>query len=225
VASRCQNALAWYGSKAVLHRALTPAESDVLKRRLATVRKTLMPASGQLEMARIERAVSAALMGYSRPEPATVRNYVRLLNDLPAWAVEAACDDVRRGAATGFNPHYQPAAPAIHQLADEKLVKARAERDRMTLLLTAPVEDATSPMTEEGAQRVQAILKSFHEQVGKDDRIEGEQRKARQAKADMERANREEHSRRMEYLLQGLEPITLANGKTMTLSLARAKMT
>jgi hypothetical protein len=143
VAGRCSSALAWYGQKAVLHRAITPAETDVLNRRLGLVRKTLLPASGETELKRIGRALSVALMGYARPDTdKLVRDYTRLLSNLPAWAIEQACDDIRRGAVPSMNPAYPPSAPEIHKLADQKLIEARAERDNLTVLLTAPVEEA-----------------------------------------------------------------------------------
>ncbi|MCA1458070.1 hypothetical protein I6F35_33595 [Bradyrhizobium sp. BRP22] len=221
IADNAQNSLAWYGNRAVLQRQLTPAEKESMKNRLSAVRVTLRSATGSIEHQRIERAVAAALTGYGKADQPTVAAYSRLLSDLPAWAVEQACDDIRRGAATGVNPNYPPAAPAIHKLADEKMEGARAEKDRLTLLLTAPVEEARPSATPEERARVSASLQNFHDTVAGNPQ-ESEQRKLERQEAESKRAAHEEHKRRMEYIMQGFEPPTNKHGITMSMSLARA---
>ncbi len=200
---------------------MTPAEKDLLKDRLATVRKTLLPANGETDLKRIGRALSAALMGYARPDTdKMVRDYTRLLSALPAWAIEQACDDIRRGGASGMDPNFPPSAPAIHKLADEKLVQARAERDKLTLLLTAPVEEARNNATPESRAHVAASLQAFHERMGTPDPQESEQRKAEREKQEQKRADHAEMSRRMDYIRQGFEPPTNKHGITISMSLA-----
>ena len=174
-------------------------------------------------MKRIGRALSAALMGYARSDTdKLVRDYTRLLSALPAWAIEQACDDIRRGAASGMDPNYPPSAPAIHKLADEKLIEARAERDKLTLLLTAPVEQAKPKQDEDAAERVTVSLRKFHERMATPDPQESEQRKAEREETERKRADHAEHSRRIDYIRQGFEPPTNKHGITISISLARA---
>jgi hypothetical protein len=216
------SSLVWDQGRARLTRALTPAETDCFKARLAAVRKSLMGANSETEMKRIAMALSAALMGYSRPDTdKLVRDYTRMLGNLPAWAIEQACDDIRRGAAPSINPAFPPAAPEIHKLAEEKMVEAKTERDRLLLLLTAKV-DTMAPTPDEGAkERVAAKLQDFHDKVAKANPQETEQRRQDRQKLEQEKAKREEHTRRMEYIVQGYEPPT-KDGKTMSIALARA---
>ncbi|GEM_PF-5330787 len=57
------SSLEWTQGRARLTRALTPAETDCFKTRLAAVRKSLMGANSEADMKRIAMALSAALMG------------------------------------------------------------------------------------------------------------------------------------------------------------------
>lgn len=220
IASNANSALAWYGSHPVMQRKLSPAETESMKARLQLVRRQLMGANSSVDLTRIERAVAAALTGYGRADQITVAAYTKLLSDLPAWAVEQACDDIRRGAVVGLNPDFPPAAPRIHQLADEKLVNARLERDKLLLLLTAKVEEQAPPPSPEQRERVAAKLQDFHEKVAQTNPQETEQRRHERQKLEEEKAKREEHSRRMQYILQGYEPPTNKHGITISMSLA-----
>jgi hypothetical protein len=135
-------------------------------------------------------------------------------------SVEQACDDIRRGAVAGLNPDYPPSAPRIHQIADEKANAARLESARLTLLLTARVEEAKPAPTPDERERVAASLQTFHERLGPNP-LEADRRKAERERADHKKAEREEMSRRMEYFLHGFEPPTNKAGVTMSLSFAR----
>lgn len=223
VARGVENSLAWYGARAVLHRKMSSAEAEALKGRLASVRKSLMPANGQIERERIGRAVAAALTGYGKGDQITVAAYTRLLSDLPAWAVEQACDDVRRGGVPGMNPDYPPPAPRIHQISDEKMREARAERDKLTLLLTAPVEVVRQATTDEERARVAVSLQGFHEKMATPYDVQlAAKHKAAREESDRKKADAEEHDRRMQYIVQGFEPPTNKHGMTMSMALARA---
>lgn len=218
-----ENALAWYSGKPVLHRALTPATVDVFKNRLNHVLKVLSPANGIADRERVERALAAALTGYGKGERPTVLAYARLLSDLPVWAVEAACDDVRRGAVVGMNPNYPPPSPMIHKVASEKLEGARAERDKLRLLLKAPFEAPQAEIEPGARDRVETSLQSFHARMATPyDAGQAAKDKAAREEQDLKRANAEEHNRRMEYIMQGFEPPTNRHGITMSMSLARA---
>lgn len=221
IASRANSSLAYYGSVPVLHQAIGFADRERLKERLAFVRRSLMPANGQTDTGRIGRAVAAALVGYGKDQ-ATVAAYTKLLSDLPVWAVERACDQIRRGAASGVNPNYAPPAPVIHQLATEATVQARAERDKLMTLLTAKVEPPRREPTQEERANVQAMVEQVTGKLTGDNDAVSEQRREARRKADEERAVREEHSRRMDYIRQGFEPPTNKHGITMSISLARA---
>lgn len=220
IASQAHSAIAWYGSHPVLQRKLTPAETELLRNRLQLVRRQLMAANSVTDKTRIERAVAAALTGYGKADQITIAAYTKLLSDLPAWAVEQACDDVRRGAVVGLNPDFPPAAPRIHQLADEKLVEARLERDKLLLLLTTKVEEQAPPPTPEQRERVAAKLQDFHEKIAQANPQETEQRRQERQAREEEKAKREEHGRRMQYILQGYEPPTNKHGITISMSLA-----
>jgi hypothetical protein len=62
VAGHLNSAIAWYGQKPMLHRERTPAEVDVLKRRLSVVRKTLLPATGESDRKRSARASTSTIL-------------------------------------------------------------------------------------------------------------------------------------------------------------------
>ena len=104
----------------------------------------------------------------------------------------------------------------IAKLADEKLIEARAERDKLTLLLTAPVEQAKPKQDEDAAERVTVSLRKFHERMATP-----EQRKAKREETERKR-QRAEHSRRIDYIRQGFEPPTNKHGIAVSISLARA---
>lgn len=219
------SALELVQGRATLTRALTPAEKDCFDTRVAAIQKSLMPANGEADMKRIARALSAALMGYPRSDTdKLVRDYTRLLAVLPPWAVEQACDDIRRGAASSINPTYPPSAPEIHKLAEGKLNEAKRERNRLTLLLGATVKGSTAQPSDDARKRIELKRMEFHEQMdaaGRD-RAQEEMDKAARLEAEKRKAAREEHTRRMEYVLQGYEPPTNEDGMTITMSLAMA---
>lgn len=217
-------ALVWVQSRPVKQRKLTFAETDLMKSRCAVVTRSLLPTNSEIDLKRIARALSAALMGYARSDTdKLVRDYTRLLASLPAWAVEQACDDIRQGTAVGMDPNFPPSAPAIHKVASEKMVEAIAERDRLTMLLTAPVDDTLEPPSPEAKRRVDIALQNFHDRMATpyDAALAAKQKAEREA-SDRKKAEAEEHSRRMQYILQGFEPPTNKHGYTMSLALARA---
>ncbi|RZN03822.1 hypothetical protein CWO91_31495 [Bradyrhizobium genosp. SA-3] len=221
IAANAQNALEWCGSRPVMQRQLTTAEKDLLENRQRLVNRALLLANGQADKVRIERAVAAALTGYGKADQPTVAAYTRLLSDLPAWAVEQACNDIRRGAVVGLNPDFPPAAPRIHQIADAKLEAARIERDKLKLLLTAKVEEAKPKLTPEQRERMRALAdETVRALTG--DKVESEQQRLERQKYEEEKAKREEHARRMQYILQGYEPPTNQHGMTISMSVAMA---
>lgn len=221
IAANAQNSLEWHGGRPIMQRPLTNAEKESIESRLRLVNRTLMPANGQTDKARIERAVAAALTGYGKADQPTVAAYARLLFDLPPWAVEHACDDIRRGAVVGLNPDFPPAAPRIHQLAEAKLEAVRIERNKLALLLTAKAEEAKPKLTQEQRDRMTAL----HAETVKaltGDKVDSEQRRLERQRFEEEKAKREESARRMQYILQGYEPPTNQHGITISMSLAMA---
>ena len=78
------------------------------------------------------------------------------------------------------------------------------------------------PVTEETRDRIKASLQSFKDAMNQPNPAADAARKERAEAANERRQRFEDHARRMEYLMHGLVPIKLANGQTMSLSLARA---
>lgn len=103
---------------------------------------------------------------------------------------------------------------------DERAAAARAmapSRPRAS----QPERDPLPP-TEAQRERVKFSLQLFKDAVNTPNAAQEAARRAAQSEIDGRRAAREEHTRRMEYILQGFEPPTSKDGKTMSIALARA---
>lgn len=106
----------------------------------------------------------------------------------------------------------------MSRMRDEAAAAARAMAPSRP---TKPKEVDPPPPSEAERERVKISVQTFKDAVNPINAAQEAARKARQSEIDFERAQREEHTRRMEYLVQGFEPPT-KNGKTMSIALARA---
>lgn len=107
----------------------------------------------------------------------------------------------------------------MSRMRDEAAAAARAMAPART---TKPKEVDPPPPTEAERERVKISVQTFKDAVNPVNAAQEAARKARQSEIDVERAQREEHNRRMEYILQGYEPPTNKDGMTITMSLAMA---
>lgn len=78
------------------------------------------------------------------------------------------------------------------------------------------------PPTQEERERVKVSLQLVKDALNPLNPAQEAARKERQAVIDGERAARDEHTRRMEYLVRGFEPVPTIGGKTLAFSLARS---
>lgn len=187
-----RNGLERIGADVVLRLEVTPADRDVMRLRLEKLNAALRPASmSTSERDRIATAVATMLTGWmnvSRQDPReTVAGYVVHLQDLPAFAVEQACQDAARGHVDGLNPDFPPSAPRLHQLAEEVCAAMRAESGGIREVLSAKLE--RTPTEEERARIGAGFAALRAELMAPDERISAE------AKAKSE-SRRVENSRR-----------------------------
>lgn len=72
---------------------------------------------------------------------ATINLIVDGLSDLPLWAIEQACSDLRQGKVSGCNPDFAPSAARMHRHAEDLMAVAREEYANLRMLLSAQVRD------------------------------------------------------------------------------------
>ncbi|BBF92667.1 hypothetical protein BLTE_13520 [Blastochloris tepida] len=68
-----------------------------------------------------------------------VAGYVSAVEDLPAWAVEAACRRFIRGEAPGHNKAFRPSSAELAHLARQQVIPVRAEQITIRRILSAEV--------------------------------------------------------------------------------------
>lgn len=118
--------------------------------RQSSINRTLQAASmSDADKTRIARAVAQALAGWvnaksSNPE-ASVAGYVLHLQDLPAFAVEKACERVGRGQVEGLSPDFPPSAARLHQLAKEEIEALTTEAITIARVLRAKLQPPRKP--------------------------------------------------------------------------------
>lgn len=93
--------------------------------------------------------------------------------------------------------------------------------DAAATTIQRPKAPEDQPRTAEEVERVQIGLKSFKDAMAQGNQAQEEARKARAAEINRQRDEADEVNRRMAYIVAGFEPV-MVNGKTMTISLARA---
>lgn len=158
----------------------------ILERRRRECRVLLRGLNGVGDQQQAALAVSLVLQGYSGrvgDAQGTVSAYIDVLQDMPLWATQQACEDVRRGRVAGVNPDFPPSAARLHQVADEKLTPLRQELRKLDIVLDSKVHEIEQNIP---AEERAAVLKGIRETIaqlntasGMEDEAETEKRKAR----------------------------------------------
>jgi len=108
--------------------------------RITEIKAALRPAAlASVDRARIGAAVARMFAGYPSQRNSdaqeTIATYVLELGNLPAWAVERACEAVRLGKVPEINPDFPPSSVRLNQIAALELDVAKAEKGKIEALL------------------------------------------------------------------------------------------
>jgi hypothetical protein len=194
--------------------APTPNERQALAGRSRDLQGWLVPA----ETVRIRTMVAALLAGYPsgrahKDNPDKVLDmFVRALQDVPGWAVAAACAAWNRGDYPGKREGYSPApSPAdLRELALAESKVAREEKTKIDAIIKAEVVEEVSP---EARERIAAGLKALAARIGSGTDAEEE---ARQKALAAEMREKTAANRQAEQRLAGFD-----DGLDMSVSLRK----
>jgi hypothetical protein len=142
----------------------TEQEKLALMGRLEKLKDTLLPASiSQPEVARVAAAVAGMLGGgytslQNVDRKATIAGYTEALQDLPAWAVENGCGNVRHGKVDGLDPDWPPTHARMHLIAEKELAPVKLEQAQIMGVITLQLP----PQKDEAeAERMTAKAKAW----------------------------------------------------------------
>lgn len=155
-----------------LQRAPTDEERATLQRRAAALAPAMLPFQRPEEDDRVAVAIADLYGSYrsmtERGENALarVRAASNALADMPAWAIEEACLDIRRrgyevieDGRSRLEQHWPPSDPEIHAVVAKAVTQRRSALASARALLAAPVEPAAPPKPP--APSVDASLAAF----------------------------------------------------------------
>lgn len=91
------------------------------------------------------------------PETAATK-YVQILDDLPLWAVESACNAIGDGTVDGVSLDFRPAAPRVRQVAVAQMQPWKEELFNLRRVLTAK---AMEPQDEAMRERLKTLTAEF----------------------------------------------------------------
>lgn len=147
----------------------TQAERGVLAGRARALHRRVSPISlSQADMARAQRAIAAMFGGFPQFKPddprKVVAGYVTLMRDMPAFAIEAACEDVLRNRAPDFKPEFgPPTVPRLITLCAEHMRELVAERERIKRVLSVKIERNYYEASDAERAKVGAMLAGLGE--------------------------------------------------------------
>lgn len=143
--------------------------------------------------------------------------YVHELSDLPLFAIEAACMDVRMGRVPDLKPDFPPSSARMVQLAREHMIPVAAQYSRVKAVLQITVvrRDDTDP---EMAARVSKNLRELADNLNAKHVQQETEEREKIAKKTIERNQKDVLA---EYAAHGLTPIQAAKGITISMSLAK----
>jgi hypothetical protein len=144
--------------------------------------------------------------------------YVSELRDLPLFAIEAACKDVREGRVEGLKPDYPPSSARLVSLARSHADRAMRDHAMVKLLLSVKHIRDEKVIDEKVAKRVGELLKDHAAKMAEGLVREDAEVSAARSKKAIEKTDQEI---RREYEAQGLKPIRGFTGKPASLSLAK----
>lgn len=147
-----------YPSAPPILEAPLPAE---MRSRLATRQAQLdvalsrCPRSDLPTMAAAVSGLLGAFGGGSGNPEAVTSKYVQVLEDLPLWAVIAACRSLERGEVDGVNLDFRPSAPRVRQVVCSLMEPWNEESVNLRQVLLAP---ALEPQDEAMRKRIGSLL-------------------------------------------------------------------
>ncbi|HWW46294.1 MAG TPA: hypothetical protein VNZ94_00445 [Xanthobacteraceae bacterium] len=223
--SRHHRKIQWAGNSPTIAHAVPAADRNALTGRLTVLRKALMPMNAMSDRQRIGTALMKLLAGYTNTAgitnpKATITAYIAKLDELPAWAIEAAINDIERGRVEGLSPDFPPSAARIFQVAETKLADVVREKGMVEQVLSARVVEQLPLRDPDEVQRIAASMRAMAEEFKA--QVAGDKEEADQKQKELSRRTIEANDQRIlaEYRMRGLEP-AMFNGRPVSLSLAR----
>lgn len=203
-------------------------ERAILEQRLAELKRALEPVSYAVaDRDRAMKAFGRLFLGYPTLENVNkaekAATYMIDLGDLPAFAIEAAVDDVKKGRIKDLDPDYPPSSPRMYKIAE-------AHRDTVAAKERRPIERVLSvkmlskPLqTPKEAAKVGELMRGLADGMKAD--FTDRELQERRALLDRQVAG-DERMKHREWAALGLEPITYRMGGrdvVMTVALARSR--
>lgn len=160
------------------------AERGLLEQRRRELAAAATPCSLDSERRRAAAAIADMLDGFLRArsidvaaKQAMIAGILTDLAALPAWAIERACERVRRGEFDG-NPDFVPTSPRLYRLASAELVPLRLEEQRIAATLRLLPRSAP-PDDDDGRQRIASGLQALSAKLAEPSEQEIERRRQR----------------------------------------------
>jgi hypothetical protein len=140
------------------------ADRTAIERRISALQTKLRPVSMAVaEQDRVIAELGAVWLGYPSMRNADVAAmstaYLLDLQDLPLFAILAACEDIRRRRIKNLDPDWPPTSPRIHDIAArhvEPIAVAVLQAKRVLA-----VRDVRRPVTEAMQAKVGALVNDF----------------------------------------------------------------
>ena len=205
IPARVWSAWAPAEGKRSIVRELTDGERYTLTRRRAELEEAMAP-FGPLDGDRVPQALGRLFGGYpsmresGAPAVARVHSAMETLRDLPAWAIEEACLDIRRrgyeiveSGRSRFEQHWPPSGAEVHALAARLTARRNKALASARALLTAPVEPVSEDPPRPSKEEVRAQIADITSKADRARQIIGDGNHMARVEADIaaRRARRE----------------------------------
>jgi len=199
--------------ESMLTRLPTSVERSIMQRRAQALNGQLRPVSLTMtDKDAAVRALSSMFAGFPSLRNADAQGmiaaYLLDLQELPLFAVEAACADVRKGRIAGLDKDWPPTSPRVYEAAQRHAAKVYGEKLKFDRVL-AITKVVPPPMTEAETKEMHGKLKKLSASV--EDKFEAENA------AMMERATKRTLGNTQKLILdawraRGQEPVYAAPG-------------
>jgi hypothetical protein len=148
----------------MLERLPTSAERSTMQRRSQALHGRLRPVSGTMtDKEAAVRALSSMFGGFPSLRNADTQGmiaaYMLDLQELPLFAIEAACVDVRKGRIVGLDKDWPPSAARVFEAAERHATKVYGEKLKFDRVL-AITKVVPPPLSPEAAAEMAGKLKS-----------------------------------------------------------------
>lgn len=112
---------------------------------------------------RVGAAIARMFAGYpsqrNSDAQSTVATYVMELGNLPAWAIERACEAVRQGKVPDISLDFPPSSARLNQIAAAELNIAKSEKGKIEALLE--VVQSAGGRTEVEQKHAEAVASAW----------------------------------------------------------------